>query len=327
MGVIKSPLCIAVPVFNEAVGLERTLLSLIGLDEFKRGSLSVIVQDNFSTDESFEVAKAISANSNSFITVERNDRNLGFHGNLLTLTKRCKSNYIWYLGAGEVIVAPSLAPLLEFLSETQRREFQMGVVVAAKSEARLESKRDSGGWKFAILRSAEDQCFRESISLNIVRTELALEVLESAQGRGAIERDSWPHLEMALSATASPTFAVVHPPLVKLSENGNGWWYHSPIAMDVYLRQIELLKNFVQSSPKISWAGTLYNKQVSWRFTEMAFEMKINGRGFQKEHLERAGDLGLSGLALLATRLIRNLPRPALLFLQQTLRLKRRFFD
>jgi glycosyltransferase involved in cell wall biosynthesis len=302
---IDRSLCIAIPVFNDSTGLERTLLSLIGLDELKKGSLSVIVQDNFSTDRSYEVAKEISMNSDSRILVERNDRNLGFHGNLLALVRRCKSNYIWFLGAGEVIVVPSLVPLLEFLSETHRVEFQMGVVGAALSKTGLEPAHDLESWKFNTLRPAEDQCFRESISLNIVRTQLALEVLESALEKGDIERDSWPHLEMALSATTSQTFAVTHPPLVQISENEKGWWYHSPIAMDIYLRQIELLNDFIQSAPKTSWAGRLYSNKVSWGFAAMAFEMRINGRGFQKEQVEKARDLGLSGPALLATRLIK----------------------
>jgi hypothetical protein len=199
----------------------------------------------------------------------------------------------------------------------------MGIVAAAESQDGLSPVCESGSWKLNSLKPAEDQCFRESISLNIVRTELALEVLESAEGLEDIQRDSWPHLEMALDATVSRTFAVAHPPLVLLSENGNGWWYHSSAGMDVYLRQIEIIKESIESGTKISWAVTLYNNQVSWGFAAMAFEMRINGRGFQKDQVERARNLGLAGLALLATRLIRRLPYSTLKFLQQIYRLSK----
>jgi glycosyltransferase involved in cell wall biosynthesis len=313
-------LTIAIPVFNEAAGLGRTLKSLEKLDVFESGKIRVLVQDNASTDESFEVAKQFLLMHPTRVQVARNPENLGFHGNLLALAKQSDSEFIWYLGAGEEIAVASLAPMIDFLAHPNQKDVKMGTVNASPSVVLPTNVSNALSWEIEKHKPMSWKCFRETISLNIVKTHLALEVLASSSSGTPVMRDSWPHLEMALIATASPSFSIISPGLVGIAENNDGWWYHSPIGMDVYLRQIALLKESMSLGQFSPWQQSLHKELTGWRFVAMAFEIRVNGAGYTKRQLDSASQLGLVDTPLVMAGIIRTLPMWSLLAAQSFVR-------
>lgn len=107
-------LSICIPTYNGGKRIIQTLncaVKAIG----KRNDIEVIVSDNASTDNTYEVLKEYE-NTYTFIKVYRNEQNLGFNCNMIKLIDEyATGQYCWVIGDDDFLDLDSielLAPLL-----------------------------------------------------------------------------------------------------------------------------------------------------------------------------------------------------------------------
>ena len=312
---MRGLLTIGIPVFEEEEGLSRTIASIERIEEFRAGVIKVVIWDNCSQDSSEEVAREFEGRNPDSVLVGQNSANIGPVANLIHVLRNSHSKFVWILGAGEQINSSSLRPLLEFLEEPRNSDLVMGIVKADSGSRTTTPVRSI--WDIQRVEPESDSCFVETISLLIVDRNLGLRVLDDTN---QVTRDTfyvWPHLEVALLATSSPTFRVDRPALVRVSANPTGWWYHGASAMDIYLNQVVLLKNFPR---RVDWVVRRLRDRAGWHFAKFAFEIKLEGAGLSVRSVIQALKAGIkAGPGLLALA-VATCPKPILRITQLVFR-------
>jgi glycosyltransferase involved in cell wall biosynthesis len=285
---LSNLLCIGIPVFEEDEGLSRSISSIEALEEFKNGLVEAVIWDNDSGDDSYRVALQFAKRNPQSVRVGQNQSNIGPVGNLRQVLRNSRARFVWILGAGEELTTTSLSPLIEFLSDPLNSELAMGTVSADRA---LDSPTEGElGWDIESIVPEASGCFVETISLSIVLRDLALEVLDGDNPGRDDGFHVWPHLEVALRATSHPTFKVSFPPLVKVTKNPTGWWYHSSSALEIYLNQVTLLKAHTK---KVDWIQARARDRCGWHFAMFAFEVKLEGAGLRLIELSKALRAGI----------------------------------
>lgn len=312
----KGLLTIGIPVFEEEKGLAQTLSSIANLKEFLSGEIEVVVWDNDSDDLSYKVASDFAAGFPELVFVGQNVTNLGMRENLRQVIRNSKSKFVWILGAGEQITLPSLAPLMNYLGDPRNVSLAMGTIEA---QHYLNTETSDGcNWEIQTFAPNSHSCFVETISLSIVSSNLALEVVNAEDYGHKDLFHLWPHLEMALIATSDKTFRVVSPKLVRVSANPTGWWYHGKNALGIYLNQVKLLKAHPR---KIGWIQDRLKDRTGWHFAKFAFEIKLEGAGLKPLELLEARSVGIQGEPFLAALAIAFSPKTLLRIVQGVFRL------
>ena len=171
-------LSICIPTFNGAERITRTLdciIKAIG----NRKDIEVVVSDNASTDNTFEVLKEYE-DAYTSIKVYRNEQNLGFNCNMIKLIDEyATGQYSWVIGDDDFLDTDSidlLAPLLvredvdyvsvnfRTLNEIQYKKFE------------LREKRD-----LCFFKGSYYECLDKSASLgNILGTFMSVHVFKSS---------------------------------------------------------------------------------------------------------------------------------------------------
>lgn len=309
-------LTIGIPVFEEAAGLANSISSIEQLAEFKSGLIEVVIWDNASGDQSFQVAVEFASRFRDFVRVGKNESNLGGVENLRQVFKNASSQFVWIIGAGEVLMPSSLLPLIQFLGGPHSAKLLMGTVSAGKASTAL-----SDSWEIKTISPCLRSCFIETISLSIVKRSLALKVLDGEEREVKDEFHVWPHLEFALVATTGFTFQVTSPNLVEVSENPTGWWYHGDRAVGTYLNQVKLLRAY---PTEVAWVKERLNNRAGWHFAKFAFEVKVEGSGITFEDLVEAMRSGVHFGPILVSLAIVLSPLPLLRLVQSIFRQIRR---
>ena len=312
---LSNLLCIGVPVFEEDEGLSRSISSIEALEEFKNGLVEAVIWDNDSSDDSYKVALQFANRNPQSVRVGQNTSNIGPVENLRQVLRNSSAKFVWILGAGEELSTTSLSPLLEFLGDPLNSELAMGTVSTdLPSNSPTEDELD---WHIESIDPEASSCFVETISLSIVLRDLALDVLD----RDYPGRDDgfhvWPHLEVALRATSCPTFRVSSPPLVKVTTNPTGWWYHSSSALEIYLNQVILLKSHAK---KVDWIQDRAGDRCGWHFAKFAFEVKLEGAGLTLIELVKALRAGIKMAPIVVAAAIAISPKALLRFAQKMYR-------
>ena len=308
-------LCIGVPVFEEDEGLSRTISSIEALEEFKNGLVEAVIWDNDSGDDSYKVALEFAKRNPKLVRVGQNPSNIGPVGNLRQVLRNSSTKFVWILGAGEELTTTSLSPLFEFLGDSRNSELAMGTVNAIRP---LSSPNESElEWEIESIDPEASSCFIETISLSIVLRDLALAVLDGDNPRRDDVFHVWPHLEVALRATSYPTFKVSFPPLVKVTTNPTGWWYHSSSALEIYLNQVILLK---AHSKKADWIQARARDRCGWHFAMFAFEVNLEGAGLTLIELSKALRAGIQMAPVVVAAAIAISPKRLLRLAQKIYR-------
>jgi len=291
----QSPLLtIAVPVFNGAGDLSLTLGSLEGLDDPR---VEILVSDNASNDSSVTEAESFAQGSLPFMKVYVQTTNLGLSGNCKFLASEAMGEFIWFLSAGETAFHESLVNILDIVS--QNRDVNNFVLMGrirgneAASET-LSTFRDRGKTPFS-----------ETIALNIIRTSFARNISK------ADTRDVWPHLEAILSGASNPatTLFVSSGVVVEISENKQGWWYHSPLVWQIYCEKIKFISWFEQNNRPSIWAARELNTLRKRQFLFMSFETRKHNVSFSSEDLRIARNSDIPISHVLLARVANFVPR------------------
>ena len=114
-------LTLGLPVYNGAQCIALTLQSIINalntLSLEDKGQIEILVSDNASTDCTQEVVKRFIPNGTRIHYV-RNEKNLGYDGNIDSIVQKSEGQYVWFLGCGEQIKEDALSRLIYKLENT-----------------------------------------------------------------------------------------------------------------------------------------------------------------------------------------------------------------
>lgn len=107
-------LTIAIPTYNRAIFLKRCLDS-INKEIIKREDVEVVIYDNNSTDQTFEIATEF-AKINSHIKYVKNDTNIGPDKNIGQSYYNSNSRYTLVFGDDDLLLSGSLLYILNILN-------------------------------------------------------------------------------------------------------------------------------------------------------------------------------------------------------------------
>lgn len=115
---IYEKVTICVPCFNEKDTVEKTLSSLISLD-YKKGMLEIIVVDDGSTDNTYEIAKAFAKKHSDFEIKVFKKENGGKHTALNLAIKKATGKYFGALDADSFVDKLALRRIMKFFEDEQ----------------------------------------------------------------------------------------------------------------------------------------------------------------------------------------------------------------
>lgn len=216
-------LSICIPVFNQGTELALTLREMESFQFLtsllESGKVQVIVSDNASNTP---IREQVGYLAPIGIDWHRQQENLGFRGNLEYLADSARGNYIWFIGAGEVVLEDHFYELVNYLD---MGEFVCGTVGTKYLDVRSgEISFTQQSWlrlkrALPLLRPL----YTEAIAGNIYAKEFFLKGMSKPPLTG----DMWPHVEIANSGLKiSDAFKVAFfpHPVVTIYGSADGWW-------------------------------------------------------------------------------------------------------
>lgn len=290
-------LTFAIPVFNDSEGLRLTLSSVLAASDLEPNTVEIVVSDNHSDDNSFQVAQKLLAGTPDTVVV-RQESNLGFAGNLKALTKIAKGRYVWFLAAGDLLIPGQLKYLAGALRQTNP---DFGVVNGMfeyhqtwKSLPILHSYSSSNSHSFS-----KAALYSHAVSLNIISRN----VLEHYWERCASEKSAfgtgketyepfnsqeavssnrevhWPHLEAVSQTiidneTGSITWMEYEGLSVLLGKNKNGDWDKRPSALEVFRQWAEIVSLTHRALPKSQWLSDMNTKLHGFHLLQFLFMIR-----------------------------------------------------
>lgn len=265
-------LTIAIPVYNDAISLSRTLSSVIQFVKQSNEPIEVLISDNNSVDSSLKVAREVSE-SHTFVRVLESQVNKGFGANLKKLGDHAYGDYIWFLGVGETLVIQEAAKVLEVLKNYKPTWM---TVAGCFDDEQKNSSNIVENLECDFLSNDKTPLFSETISLLIFEST----VWKKFKLRGlSPEADYWPHLE-AIKFTAEKGHPVYlyHPRCtVKIAPNYNGFWYETQYATDIYESNLRVSKEILSLVPESIWLSKLVKRHQGSHALAFIFMTKLEG--------------------------------------------------
>lgn len=279
-------LTVALPVFNDAKALVASLHSVIFALREVEQPVEVIVSDNCSSDGSFEAAQSTLENL-PYSRVVRQSINLGFAGNLKALSELSSGKYIWYLGAGDVLMPGHLSPLIRVLDEESP---DFGTLNGRFNFHEFPGK-ELETTRFSLAQSKQHSSialFNHAVSLNIIKREIMLnlstpripptakitnnqESLPNPLYLWESETSFWPHLEaicqfLELRKSDHESWFQYEGVAVLLDNNKNGNWDKGLSAVKIFVEWASVARRTASAVPKARAAqrldGILHGKHL-----------------------------------------------------------------
>ena len=301
-------LSIAVPVYNQAGDLLRTLesLDLVGLTEHNQ--VEILISDNGSSDKTPSIAFSWAAKYQRSFAYSQ-EVNIGFSGNFDFLAQKASGQYLWVIGAGDVLVGRSLESLFELL-EVQEPDW--AVVNGNYSDTEVSFS----GPYFEVgdtKRTCKVPVFSHAVSLNIIKTDLARQRIRqdvffdtaSVTGRrtniGTLdiwegETRYWPHLEsianQLLSSSAIPRhWLYFKPKTVHPDMNDHGSWDRGFSALKIYVQWVEIVHSAARRLEQSAWLDDLSNELRGHQLLRMLFLIRKDGNIRRSELLKNLREI------------------------------------
>ncbi len=109
---------VVMPLFNEGRAIQETLRTVLAC-EYPAGKLRIVVIDDCSTDDSFELASALVAGSNGKLTVGRNPRNLGKRASIIAAVRDTDSEIIVSIDSDVIVEPDAIRQLIRRFTQPQ----------------------------------------------------------------------------------------------------------------------------------------------------------------------------------------------------------------
>ena len=269
---------IAIPVFNDSDGLRKTLSTVLAAYSLEPERIEILVSDNNSDDNSFQVAQTVLSGTEGTRVVKQ-DSNLGFSGNLRSLTELAKGEYIWFLAAGDYLLPDQVPYIINALLDTKP---DFGVVNGA-----FEYHND---WKsLDVSRSylasncseaSSTPLFNHAVSLNILSRKVMSDYYSS--DFNTLVQDGinnlptinppkaelvqyichWPHLEAVCQAVTDKKSGTLvwleyRGLSVLLGRNVNGSWDKKESALEVFRQWAAIARLTHEALPISLWLAEM----------------------------------------------------------------------
>lgn len=285
-------LSIAIPVFNGAGEISRTLRAFGGL---KDARVEVLISDNASEDGTVQEVETFTAGSLISMKIYKQQSNLGFRGNLKFLTSMANGDFIWFLGAGDSVSAYDVIKVLENIAlNSETSNFVLRGEIAGQKVPAISGIGST---------NLDLEPFDDAVSCNIIKRTLVLELPEVGTG------NSWPHIEAALLGHSRDCKVIRDDAIsIIIFPNKSGWWYQSPLAWQIYLDKVWLIAVFQRVNGTSSWSSNLLHKMRGSQFGLMIFETRKNDVGFSQKDLTYARYCGIALHYALAARVANFVP-------------------
>jgi glycosyltransferase involved in cell wall biosynthesis len=107
----KPILTVAIPTYNRSKTLKRVLLQL---KKEKNQNFQILVSDNDSSDNTKTMVSRYRQSVRN-LEYHRNDKNLGYSGNILKLYELTKTRYVWFIADDEEVLPGAIDRILQSL--------------------------------------------------------------------------------------------------------------------------------------------------------------------------------------------------------------------
>ncbi len=169
-------LSICIPTFNGAGKINNTLECIVEAVG-ERNNIEVIISDNASTDNTNEIVKEY-AESYSYITLYRNERNVGFNSNMIKLIDEYASGqYCWVIGDDDFLDQDSIQLLMPLLAKGDVDHISVNFRTLNESQYDkfvINKKRD-----LCYFKGSYYECLDKSASLdNILGTFMSVHIFK-----------------------------------------------------------------------------------------------------------------------------------------------------
>lgn len=226
----SSGLTIGIPAFNEINHLPKTLESILMEISNISNTIELIVADNGSKDGTTEyleefMKRATSTHNVKFKLIKQGE-NKGFNYNCDSLISASTGEYLWILGAQEILLPGALSEIFKNLAK-KPRQLVFNAEVWDEATESLANPRIYGE-RPDIRYDTADTFYLElggpcrSISLNIVRTDLMKQSLGfklTSHYWGLYER----HAFASIIECKETSYLFLNRPIVRILIEKSGW--------------------------------------------------------------------------------------------------------
>ena len=186
-------LTIGIPTWNRKEFLNNLLDVLIKqVIDSKRDNIEILVSDNHSTDGTMRFMQKL-VKEYSFVSYYRNSSNLGCKKNDIELIKKCKGDFLWFMGDDDSVVGNGLISVLGVLEDSGKNNIWLLNSTPSQYSFKFNSK---GLYKINILNKSVQPIFQEMGLLSNF-------IIPSKQAKSIIRRypssrisPAWPHLHV-----------------------------------------------------------------------------------------------------------------------------------
>lgn len=187
---------LAIPTYNRDKFLKRTLENVkneINRIEDSSVKIEVLVSDNYSEDSTQIVCQEFSQEYEDF-TYNKNEKNLGYKGNILKLLQLAQGKYIWFMGDDDGVANNGFNTLLEAIKDYNADLF-FGDSFDDAIQGKCYFRWQKHDLKLDFKNFCTEKIYRNTgkISNFIVNTNIAKEIISKYNINNV-----WPQISMSL---------------------------------------------------------------------------------------------------------------------------------
>lgn len=120
-------LSICIPTFNREQLLKQAIESILSqVDQEIKNEMELVISDNYSSDDTGIVVERIRSKSKTPIRYFKNEKNVGFDGNVVLAVGRAIGQYIWILGDDDLLAPGALKIVMQELRKSNRADLYYG---------------------------------------------------------------------------------------------------------------------------------------------------------------------------------------------------------
>jgi len=120
-------LSICIPTYNRASFLKEALESVFSqIEEINQDEIEIVISDNASHDDTFEIVKSFQKVARAPIIYHRNEENLGFDRNILKVVEKASGRYGWLLGDDDRLAPGAIKTVLKEISRHPEIDLFLG---------------------------------------------------------------------------------------------------------------------------------------------------------------------------------------------------------
>ena len=250
-------LTIGIPVYNGENNINRTIDSIIqNYSNENSLKVKILFSDNNSTDSTLAIINE-KLNELKFETsVNTNNDNIGYDGNIDRLISLCDTEYIWFLGCGEILKNESLVNIIKKIESTRLNQYIINFDSVDECTDNYDSYNNFQIFndKYYTSDNADEFISKYNgaelcLSANIVKVSLLKKALTNK-----LVSNGWAHLERIWQGCLGEEISagIISRICITLYKE-NGGWYHTPIVIDFIIGLMKLYNKYLsQQFPRLT---------------------------------------------------------------------------